>query len=252
LSDPTNPTPVSPSPESQSAAAAPEASAAAASQALSRPEGLPDRFWDDKAGVKVEDLAKFAIETEAAAAKRGETVPKEAAGYKPEIAAVADIATKYGLKPEDVAVAEDHPLIQPFRELALKSGMGQEQFSEALGLFVDYQLSAQKGEMAKLETAIAEEKKKLGDADGRVGGVMTFLKAHVGEDGAKALAPMLYTAQQVETFEKLQKALSTQGGRTAPAGGGAPSDPKTLTDEERSRMTPAERLHFARTGQRAA
>ena len=240
---------VSQSQESQAAAAA--AASDAAANPPSRPEGLPDRFWDATSGVKLADLAKTAADFDAAEAKRA-AIPKAATEYKPEIASAADIATKYGLKPEDVKVAEDHPLLAPFRELALEAGMDQAAFGKALGLFVDYQLAAPALEAKKLETALAEEKKKLGDSEARVGGVMAFIKAHVGEDGAKALAPMLYTAAQVEAFEKLQKSLSGQGAKAAPAGGGAADTKPTLTDEERTRMSPAERLVFARTGQRAA
>lgn len=247
--------PVSPPPGSPPAAPPPVDPGAGGNQPPTRPEGLPDRFWDDKAGVKLPDLVQTAAEFEkvrAADEARKATLPKDSAGYKVEVPSAADLAKKYGMEPAAIKIDEADPLIGEFKDFALQNGMSQEAFGKALGMFADAQLGSQIGATKKIQEAIAAEDKSLGDGPGRKAAVGTFLTAHIGEAGAKALTSNLFSAAQVQAFEALQKAMSSQGVKPAPAGGDAPLGKPALTDDQRTRMSPAERLAWARENQTKA
>jgi hypothetical protein len=233
--------------ESQSAATGQEAQGAAGSTTTStgpvRPDGLPDRFWDATAGVKTADLIKTIADADAARA----ALPADAAAYKIEVPGASDIAKKFGVQPDAIKLNEADPLLGQFREFAHKAGMSQEAFGQALNLFVESQFGQSAAAQQAFKDSYTTEMKKLGDnSTGRVAAATAFLVSHLGEDAGKAFATNMITAADVEAIEKLQKAFSDQGAKTAPGGGASTSDPKTLTDEQRASMTPAERLVFAR------
>jgi hypothetical protein len=92
---------------------------------------------------------------------------------------------------------------------------------------------------------LKEQADKLG-AKGkeRVAAVTQWLGAKLGGDAAKALAPMLYTAQQVQAFERLMQL--NRGVVPGNAGSGRDGGKAEMSDEEWNKLTPSQKINHAR------
>jgi hypothetical protein len=207
---PTTPTP-QPSPgaptPSPSPSPAPADGSSPTPTTQSRPEYVPETFWDEAtASVKPEftahigELAALKAQHEARLAARPESVD----GYKLEFPEgyTPPVAVKFD--PTDPRVS----LLQAF---AHKNNWSQAEFSEALTIE-----AANVAANAKAESDYREaEMKKLGtNGTARVTAIQTSLTASVGEQGAKRLLSLIETAEDVAIFEKLQAAMSSGGAST--------------------------------------
>jgi len=209
-------------------------------QQLQRPEYLPEELWDEKAGFKAEaynDLVAFKASREA------------------ELAQVPDSADKYEIRlpatfklPDDVQVPEgemvlnaDDPRIQLLREVAHTQNWSQAQFEDVLAMGVNMDI----GENKRLQEAAAAEREKLGSRGAeRVNAVTTFLDAKIGKEHGAALRGMMFTAKQVEAFEALQRLV--RGDVRGNPNGGRDATPAELSDEEYQKLSPTERINYAR------
>lgn len=200
-----NPAP-SPAPAAPAAASPPTPSSpdtTASPTVSTRPEGLPDSYWDgEKNAVKTDDLVKRFNELstkDAAEAVRKNSLPQTADAYKVELP--ADFKAPAGV---DFKFDEKAPEIAQARAMAHAKGWTQQDFSEALGIFA----AAKVAEQATINTARAAEVAKLG-ATGptRVDAVTQWMDAQ----GLGVLKSTMVTAAQVQAWEAHITKLTSQG-----------------------------------------
>ncbi|HMI40756.1 MAG TPA: hypothetical protein VK485_05955 [Sphingomicrobium sp.] len=205
------------------AGSVPQAAVPAAAQpqsAPTKPDGLPDTFWDkDKGSIKGEDLKKH-FDAEAA---RGDT-PAEAKDYKTTLPEGFK-APEGAELPAGYEFNEADPFLQAFRKIAKDTGMSQKQFSAALSVeatragFVQSQLRAR-------DAALGE------NAQTRLGDLATWMDASFDQKTSGQLKAVLYSPEVVKAFESMKKSLTSQGvgsfnasGREAPeANDGKPAE----------------------------
>lgn len=173
--------------------------------ALARPEGVPEDLWDTKTGLKAADLALRMTEygeLKAAAEARRAAIPATADLYQPALPEGVKLPDGYAINPND-------PRLPGLRELAHKEGWSQQQFSQVIAL--DMQ-RAQK-EDADRNALITAERDKLGtNAPARIDAVQNWVAGTAeSPEVAKQVNSMMVTASIVRHFERLQKALTSQG-----------------------------------------
>lgn len=208
--------------------------------ATARPDGIPDKFWDDKAGVKFGDLTgelNRLTAMEAAETVRKGSLPASPADYKIELP--ADFKPPQGI---EFQLDAANPLMAQAKDLMhdISSGKvsGQEAFSKMLGLYAGAQVADQASFQAARDAEIA----KLGPTGtSRVTALTTFWKAFLGDDksGDQIMSRVL-TAGDVAIHEKIVSRLSSQGatpytqaGRQPPANTGKIDGYATMTFEQR-------------------
>lgn len=173
--------------------------------APSRPEGLPEQYWDETAGLKVEDLVgdftKAQTELEALRGEKAEWDIR--AGGVPETPEGYTATLPEGLEvPEGMTVEidENDPLLGAARTAAHAAGITQEQFQGIVGAYVQNRVE----ELKALKGLSDAERSKLGEkAQDRIDNVKRALKSRVGEEGLNELMSMAVTARQVEFLERL-------------------------------------------------
>lgn len=93
------------------------------------------------------------------------------------------------------------------------------QLALAEGAMIAIGVQADIAEKSSITEALTKQREELGaKATERVNAVTTWLGAKIGGELAGALAPMLYTAKQVQAFEKLM--LLNRGAVPGNPGGG--------------------------------
>jgi hypothetical protein len=205
-----------PTPSSPAGTISPAADpAAAAAPAVTRPEGLPDSYWDattNSLKVTPEDLIKDLKERDdlkafkAADDVRRLAIPQTAEAYKVELP--SDFKAPVGI---EFKFDANDPVLASARVQAHAMGASQDDFSKMLGLYA----AAKVGEEAQIATARTREIEKLGStAPARVDAVTNWLAgidSSPDKGDAKALAGMLVTARHVEAFERIINRFSSQG-----------------------------------------
>lgn len=208
-----------PGPEAAAGASAP----APAPAKPTRPEGTPDKFWNDETGVDVPGLLKSYRNIEQFAAKKApelipdvlERLANEAVEKRrPEIE--AELKTKlskpkapekYELKAwkagdEDVRLSLESEDLKAFSDFAVKAGLSQEQFQAA----VEYSWHQEQARAPKAEIELA----KLGEhADQRVARVADWIKANLKPDYHRAAADVAVFSEGIEMFEAIMEATGT-------------------------------------------
>lgn len=203
-------------------------------QAPTRPDWVPNDFWDPKDGVKGKDLVgKF---NELAAAKAAEDSKRLALPQKPE---------EYPLElPKDFKLPDgitfkidaDGDQARTARAWAHKHGVSKEAFTELMGVYG----AGIVGDQATLKAARDAQIDALGaNGTARVTALNTFLDAK----GYGPLKNMMVTAEIVTTLEKLIADMTNAGNfsqqhRTQDTA-------QKVSDEEWNRMSPSERREYA-------
>jgi len=214
------------------AGSVPQAAVPAAAQppsAPTKPDGLPDAFWDkDKNSIKGEDLKRLAD----AEAARGE-MPAEAKDYKTTLP--QDFKAPEGAElPAGYEFNEADPFLQAFRKIAKDTGISQKQFSAVLSVealragMVQSQLRAR-------DAALGE------NAQTRLGDLATWFDASFDNKTSGQLKAVLYSPEVVKAFESMKKSLTNQGvgsfnasGREAPeANDGKPAEWNSMSNVDK-------------------
>jgi hypothetical protein len=167
------------------------------------------------------------------------SLPQAPEAYKVELP--GDFVAPDGVKFE---FNVNDPLLAQARTMAHQSGMSQENFSKMLSLYAGAQVAnaqavtvARNAEIAKLGTT----------GPARVDAVTTFLKSFLGDAEGSTLASRMFTAQDVQIVEKLVAKITTQGGASFKGNGREPPPAGgRVSDEQYAKMTPAQRLDYAR------
>ena len=198
--------------------------------APTRPEWVPESYFDPQVGIKPEFGTHYA---EVANFHKTHTEQQAAlAARKPE-----DI--KFELKlPEGVKAPEgvelkinpDDPRIPILRDLALKNGWTQDQVNDLVALDAQQVIASHAAE----QTRLTAEKQKLGaNADDRIKAVASAVKTLPGisADELAEVQILTATASGVSFLERL---LAKANGAVPGAGGHQPQTPATpATVEQR-------------------
>jgi len=229
--------------QQQDSAAAAAAAAAASDQKADRPEGLADDYWNgetntvqfDKLVPAFNDLRAYKAERDSADAQ----LPADETGY--EVGLPEDFKLPEGMKFE---VDADDPLIPVAQKFALDNKLSPAAFKNLVAMRVQAQIA----EDAALGAAATAEMEKLGtNAQARTAAITTFLEAKLGNDLANALLPGIFTAKQVQAYERIMQ-LTKGSGAGAFNGSGREPDAgaEQITDEDWARMTPSDRIKWSR------
>lgn len=205
-----------------------------------RPEGLADDYWNDETGVDLPKLLtdhKSLAEAKAAQDAAAAGKPQKAEDFKAVLP--DDFEAPDGVQ---IVIDEKDPRLPIARELALEMGLDQAGFSKLLALDAKFKLA----EDAQLKGRLTAELGHLGTrGKERVDAVTTWMGAKLGSDFANALAPMIFTAKQVQAFEKIIGLLGGNVPNFTGAKRGEESDGE-ISDEEYAAMSPTARINYAR------
>lgn len=210
-----------------------QGSGGASNPTPTRPDYVPETFWDAATNsVKAQEFTTHIGELAALKAQheaRLAAKPKDAGGYELKFPETFKPDTPIEFKPDDPRVAE-------LRAFAHEQNWDQATFSRAL------EIEAKKvsADNKAYNDAVAEETRKLGaNATARVTALRTWLAGHLGAAGAddllgtdKKAGLLVYSAAGIEHLEKLQLALSNQGGSRPNGNGREQSQPTPLSREQ--------------------
>lgn len=211
--------------------------------AKAKPEGVADEFWDkDKGEVKFTDLGKRLSDLTAFKAEhdsRAAQIPEKADGYALDLP--ADFKMPDGV---EFSIDKDSPLATEARALAHELKLTSGEFSRFLQLYAKDRIH----EHEQMQGLATKEREKLGaKAVERVDAVTTWLKARIGDEATQVLHSQMYTASQIEAWEKLMGQFRTAGMPGAGAqGGDGGRGVDQLTDDQRKTMTFEERVERSR------
>lgn len=229
----TTPT-LQPSPDALSPSPSPSPAPGDASlTTTTRPEYIPDTFWDPTTNtVKAQEFSTHYSDLAAVKAAndaRIAALPKDAAGYA--IAPPKDFKV-----PDGWAIDEKHPLAAPVRAIAHKHQLSQEAVSDLVQAQGEAQMAEDKAQNDKR----AAETAKMGpNVTARVTAIKTFLGGLLSPQAATDLLGddnnyglVVYSAKALDYFEELQRKFSSQGGANYSSGGRETpaSPPQTIKD----------------------
>lgn len=168
---------------------------------------MPEQFFDAATGKVNEE--KFAehlnsmTAAQAAAESKRLALPQTPEAY--QVALPADFKVPDGI---EFKFDDTDPLLAQARSVAHELGIPQEGFSKLLGLYAGSQVQ----QAAQVQAARTAEVNKLGPTGpARVDAVTTFLKATLGDTEGAQIASRMFTASDVQIFEKLVSKFASQG-----------------------------------------
>lgn len=199
-----------------------------------------DAYWVADKGL---DYPKLTGDFDALRAVKAEQdsrlarVPDKIEDY--EVALPADFKMPDGMKFE---IDPKSPLLGPAREFAKAHNLSKDEFKSLVAL----QAKAMIAENEALQVAAKAEREKLGSkAQERLTAITQFLQAKLGNESANVLLPGIFTARQVEAYEKLMDLA--KGGGPKFNGAGRESDTKpAMTHEEFSALSPTQQIEVGR------
>lgn len=210
--------------------------------APSRPEWLPESFWDDKSGIKHKEFGDHFAQLatrDAAEQVRRNALPQKAEDIKLDLP--KDFKLPQGI---EFKFQQDAPELSKFKDIALKRGLDQDTISDLIGVYAETQVASQ----STLAAAKQAQVEKLGaNGPARITALQNFFAGLIGEQDAKHIGSMLVTADIVQAAERMVAKFSSQGGaRFSQAHRDAPDQPGRVNDEQWNRMSDAERLDYSR------
>lgn len=171
--------------------------------------------WGDY-NTRFNELSAYKAEQDV----RRNTLPAEPKAYEPKLS--ADFKAPEGVNFELDAA---DPLMAQAQQLAHDWDSGKISGQAAFSKLLDLHAAGQVGQAQMLKAGHDAEIAKLGPAGpARVDAVRTWIAAKLGgDDAVKAIMPSIVLASQVEVWERVVKAFSSQGAGPFNAGGREPS-----------------------------
>ena len=209
--------------------------------AVSRPDYVPEKFWDaDKGEARVEDALKSYGELE----KRFGSFTGAPEEY--------EVSLSDELAEQGVSIADDDPMIAQAKEFAKEMNMNQEGFGKMVELHAMTQLAEQKA----AEDYKEEQFKALGDnADRRVENVLQWASHNMTEqqfEGLKEATNSAAAFEAVESLIAMTRSAPAQASEAAPTSGVTTEEVQTMQfakDEHGNRkiaVDPAYRAEYER------
>ena len=197
----------------------------------SRPDWLPEKYWDDeKAEANVKSIVDALAGTQTALRNKKEELRKEVeaelkADTPPEPDSYKSDPTEWELPDgKQFQFAENDPLVGGVKQWAHRNGISQKAFNELLGTYAKVSVATQpdrQTEMAALGEKAEDRLKRLGSLAGKA----------LGDEAELAeFAQMTMTARQVAVLEKLIDI-------------GKQSGPQNFEVDGETMMTTEEELH---------
>jgi len=180
----------------------------AAVEVASRPDYLPEKFWNAEEGApNIEGMAKSYSELEKKFSQRAsslkeelqaelmserkEGVPESAEGYEFTAPEIPNMPEGW-----DVQMQSDDPMLNWWRETAHQQGMSQEQFQDGINKYFDLHFGSLPDREGEL--------KALGDnAQDRIDRVDMWLNKNLDENEYNAIADFAVTADAIQVLEKI-------------------------------------------------
>ena len=186
-----------------------------------------------------EERLRSALAAQAETESRRATLPATPADYRLQVS--QDFVLPEGF--ELVPFNENDPGLQQLRALAHAEGWAQSTFERVLGLYA----GAQVAELQQFEAAKAAQLAQLGPtAQARTGAVNQWLTGMIGPDLAKGFTLAPLAAIQVRALETLIQKFSSQGMPPFSQAGREPGGGRGISDAAYERLSPAQRLDYAR------
>lgn len=209
--------------------------------APSRPDWLPETFFDPQKGPKWDDFGKHfgeVVTRDAAEQSRRLALPQKPEEYK--------VGTTAAFKPPEgieFKIDEADPLWSQARSWAHKYGLTQDAFNEGIDLFA----GARVGDAATTKAAYTAEIAKLGaTGPARVTELERFYTGFYGSaEDAKAEVSRIFTAADALRHEKKMAKWVSQGAAAFSQAHREPgSNTNKPTEEQWGKMTPAQRMDY--------
>lgn len=210
-----------------------------------RPDYIPEDWWDAEKGFKTDDfnaLVAFRAEHQSNMAQ----VPETADGYEVKLPQDFKLPNGFQLPQgqKDIIDAND-PRIGVARDYAKANNFSQAQFEGLIALGAKMDIA----ETQRLQEAAAAQREALGGkASERINAVTQWLGSKIGGELAGALASMMFTAKQIQAFEAVMRL--NRGTVPGVPGAGRDGGKNNLTEEEYNKMSPSEKLAYARNSQK--
>ncbi len=232
ITDPAPANPANPAPVVDPNAAVPPAKP-------SRPDGLPDAYWNDETGVAFDKLVPdftALSDLKARQDERAAAIPEKPEDY--ELALPEGFELPQGM---EFKIDDKDPLAAEVRAWAKAQGLTKDEFKGVLALEAKRQIA----EHTQLSELAAAERVKLGSQAGaRLDALTAWAKATIGQEHADALLPMMFTSKQVEAFEKIMAAAKAAGPKlTTVREGDAPPE---MTEDAWNAMSPTQKIEWGR------
>lgn len=195
--------PASPSPSAEPAAPSPEAKV--------KPDGLPDKYWDKEAGLRVSEVVQTLSALDADNAKQAETFkdfPKDAKDAGKFYTLPEQMLPEGMELPKGLVFEPDKQLLETVLPVAHKHKLAPEAFHDLVRTYNAIELARFQDAQAQF----AEDGKKLGaNAAARRKAVADGLAALIGPEKAKFVDAGAITSGAVEFFEAILARATTQG-----------------------------------------
>jgi hypothetical protein len=210
--------------------------------APSRPDWLPEKFFDAKAGPKWDDFGKHFNEVatrDAANEVKRLSLPQKPEEYKLELP--KDFKLPQGV---EFKLDTAKPEFSKFQQVAHKHGLAPDAVTDMLGVYAETLVGSQ----ASIQQAYQAEINKLGaNGPARVTAIDTFFTGLIGAQKAGELKKMMVTAGITEALESVVAKFSTQGAASFTQLHRETPEPQGRVSEEQWKtMSPAARLDYNR------
>lgn len=198
----------------------------------SKPDFLPDTYWDAKAGgINTEEFGKHYGELTAAQkalADRQAAVPQNPDAYKPEIKLPADLKVPDGM---NLKIDDKDPRLAQLRAVAHQRGWTQDDFNAAVTLDAQLKIEAHNAEVER----VAAENKKLGaNADTRKAAAANWAKGlrERNDISPEEYDELLLTATSAAGVTLIEKLMAKSSGSVPGHQPERPSTPPPKTAAE--------------------
>ena len=221
----------------------PTSQPSSATTAPTKPEYLPEAFWDATSGIKHKEFGEHysQLATRLAAEDvRRNTLPKTPEDVKLDLP--KDFKLPEGL---DFKLDSTKPEFNKFREIAIKRGLDADTVTDLMGVYAETVV----GSEASYRAAQKAELDKLGaNATARVTALDTFFTGLLGTEDAKHIRAGMYSAGVVTALEKLAAKFANQGAASFSQAHREPGgQPGRVSEEQWAKMSAAERWDYSRS-----
>jgi len=183
------------------------------SHAPTRPDGLPETYWDEATGVVKPEAYTRLAELEAQIAAKAEGVPETPDAYVLELPEPV-----VGLDGKPVAFDAEDPLVKALLPAFHEAGVPQAAFAKILQAYAATEVAAAAAEQEVATAYVAAEQTKLGaNHKERTAALHGQVVAAIGAESAEALRMQMRSADGVLALEQLVSKIQGPAMSAAPA-----------------------------------